>query len=148
MTVDKQSENDFREFVEPLEALERAFNAAAKPIKFHAFVDPVYGKVIKIIGGNASQKIICIDADSLGAGGKGCSRRGEDMSAELSVCPVCTEFEQTPVPIGGMNKSQNNKYLCNKCGAEFWLKITKEPDYKNFELEDQNGKTKTKRKKN
>ena len=58
------------------------------------------------------------------------------MSAELSICPVCTEFEQTPEPIGKTNKAQNNKYRCPKCGAEFRLQITKEPDYKNFE-EDQ-----------
>jgi len=58
------------------------------------------------------------------------------MSAELSVCPVCTEFEQTPHPIHTANKSQNKKYRCNKCGAEFWLRVTKEPNYKNFDKQE------------
>ena len=70
------------------------------------------------------------------------------MSAELSVCPICTEFERTPIPIGRNNRTQSHKYRCKRCGAEFWLGVTKEPDYKNFELEDQNGKTKTNCKKN
>ena len=64
MIVDKQYTSDFRYYVEPLTLLETAFTAAGQPISFHATVDPVYGKVIKVIGGFASQKIICIEADS------------------------------------------------------------------------------------
>ena len=58
MTVDEQYTDDFHEYIKPLEALEEAFNAAEMHIKFHAFIDPVYGKAIKVIGGFASQKII------------------------------------------------------------------------------------------
>jgi hypothetical protein len=65
MTVDEQYADDFDKYVEPLEALEKAFNAADMHIRFHAFIDPAYGKVIKVIGGFSSQKIICIEADSL-----------------------------------------------------------------------------------
>jgi uncharacterized protein with PIN domain len=70
------------------------------------------------------------------------------MSAELSICPICTEFEHTPIPISKTNKSHNHKYRCEKCGAWFWLKVIKEPDYKNFEREENHGKTKTNSKKN
>ena len=64
MTVDKKYTKELRAYVEPLTKLQNAFNAAGMPIAFHLTVDPVYGKVIKVIGGFASQKIICIDADS------------------------------------------------------------------------------------
>jgi hypothetical protein len=67
MTVDENHADDFDKYVEPLEALEKAFNAAEMHIRFHATVDPAYGKVIKVIGDFASQKIICIEADSLAA---------------------------------------------------------------------------------
>ena len=67
MTVDKKYTKEFRAYVAPLEALQNAFNAADMDIEFHATVDPAYGKVIKVIGGFASQKIICIEADSLTA---------------------------------------------------------------------------------
>ena len=67
MTVDKKYTKELRAYVEPLTKLQNAFNAAGMPIAFHATVDPVYGKVIKVIGGFASQKIICIEADSLTA---------------------------------------------------------------------------------
>jgi len=64
MTIDKKYTKDFRGYEEALKLLQNAFNAAGQPISFHATVDPVYGKVIKVIGGFASQKIICIEADS------------------------------------------------------------------------------------
>jgi transposase-like protein len=53
------------------------------------------------------------------------------MSAELCVCPVCTEFETTPVPIK-KSPRLGNKYRCKICETEFWLKVTKEPAYKNL----------------
>ena len=67
MTVDKKYTKELRVYVEPLKLLQNAFNAARMPISFHLTVDPVYGKVVKVIGGFASQKIICIEADSLTA---------------------------------------------------------------------------------
>jgi len=64
MTLDEQYKEEFRVYKEPLEALEEAFNATGMNIRFYAFIDPAYGKVIKVEGGFASQKNICIEADS------------------------------------------------------------------------------------
>jgi len=54
------------------------------------------------------------------------------MSALLSICPVCTEFETSPDEIK-KSKRLGYKFHCKKCGAEYWLNITKEPDYINFD---------------
>jgi len=64
MILAEQYVYGFRKYAKPLEALEKAFNAAGMNIKFHAYIDTVYGKVIEVIGGFASQKLICIEADS------------------------------------------------------------------------------------
>jgi len=56
---------EFHKYIDPLVKLEEAFNVAGMNIEFFASVDPVYGNVIKVDGGFASQKTICIEADSL-----------------------------------------------------------------------------------
>jgi len=60
----QQYADDFREYIKPLEALENAFNAAGMNIKFRLYINPAYGKTVEVIGGFASQKLICIEADS------------------------------------------------------------------------------------
>jgi hypothetical protein len=67
MTVEQKDAAAFFGYLKILELVEAAFNECGMRIKFHAFIDPAYGKVIKVIGGFASQKIICIEADSLTA---------------------------------------------------------------------------------
>jgi len=57
------------------------------------------------------------------------------MSGSLSVCPICTEFEMTPIGVKA-SKSLGLKYCCKKCGAEFWLKVTKKSNCKNFDKEE------------
>ena len=42
----------------------------------------------------------------------------------LTVCPVCTEYGTTPTVIK-ISKT-GHKYRCQKCKAEYWLKVTKE----------------------
>ena len=56
------------------------------------------------------------------------------MSASLCICPVCTEFGITPDNIK-QSKTLGQKFHCRKCGSEYWLKITKNPDYENFNKE-------------
>jgi hypothetical protein len=64
MTVEQKDAAAFFGYMRILDLVEAAFNECGMHIKFHAFIDPVYGKVIKVTGGFASQKIICIEADS------------------------------------------------------------------------------------
>ena len=64
MTVEQKDVAAFLGYLKILDLVEAAFNECRMHIKFHAFIDPAYGKVIKVIGGFASQKIICIEADS------------------------------------------------------------------------------------
>jgi len=64
MIIEQKYADDFQEYLEPLEALEHAFIAAGMNINFWALIDPAYGKVIRVLGGFASQKNICIEADS------------------------------------------------------------------------------------
>ena len=64
MTFEPQFSAVFSKDAASLKLLEKAFNKAGHPITFHAFVDAVDGKRIKVTGGRASQKIINIDADS------------------------------------------------------------------------------------
>ena len=64
MILDKQYEDAFNEYLTPLQKLEEAFNAAGKRIIFELFVHSSGEKVIKVIGGCASQKLISIEADS------------------------------------------------------------------------------------
>jgi transposase-like protein len=56
------------------------------------------------------------------------------MTGLLDICPVCTEFETTPKRIKHSIKL-GDKFVCEKCKSEFWLKVTKEPDYKDLEEE-------------
>jgi transposase-like protein len=53
------------------------------------------------------------------------------MAGLLDICPVCTEYETTPKLLKYSVKL-DNKFICKKCKAEFWLKIIKEPDFKNI----------------
>jgi len=46
------------------------------------------------------------------------------MAFTLPVCPVCTEFGITPVVL--KISRTGHKYRCQKCNAEYWLKVTKE----------------------
>jgi len=64
MMIAEQDKDAFYEDEKPLQKLEEAFNAAGWHIKFELFLDPNYGKVVKVIGGCASQKLINIEADS------------------------------------------------------------------------------------
>ena len=64
MILDLWNAEAFQSYAKPLEKLEKSFNAAGHPIIFHAFVDPLGNKMIRVMGGRASQKIICIEADS------------------------------------------------------------------------------------
>jgi predicted SprT family Zn-dependent metalloprotease len=54
------------------------------------------------------------------------------MAGILDICPVCTEYETNPKRIKHSLRL-GNKFVCEKCKAEFWLKVTKEPDYKYFD---------------
>jgi len=64
MIIDAKYADAFGEYKEPLQKLEEAFNAAGKRIMFEPFIDRIGQKVIKVIGGCASQKLISIEADS------------------------------------------------------------------------------------
>ena len=52
---------------------------------------------------------------------------------DVNVCPNCTEFEVTPRIIKHSNKKGYVKYKCPKCEIEFEYRVTKEPDYENFD---------------
>ena len=53
------------------------------------------------------------------------------MSALINVCPICTEYECLPNDIKRSQKL-GHKFHCRKCGAEYWLKVTKEPTFENW----------------
>ena len=64
MILDDLYKDAFYKDEKPLQKLEEAFNAAGWHIKFELFLDPNYGKLVKVIGGCASQTVICIEVDS------------------------------------------------------------------------------------
>ena len=51
----------------------------------------------------------------------------------VNVCPNCTEFEVTPRVIMPLIKIGYKKFKCPKCCIEFEYRVTKEPDYENFD---------------
>jgi hypothetical protein len=64
MILDTWHKDAFRDYAKPLEKLEKSFNKAGLPIKFHAFVAPREIKMVRVTGGNSPQKLICIEGGS------------------------------------------------------------------------------------
>ena len=52
------------------------------------------------------------------------------MSFSLVICPVCTEFGITPISL--KQTKNGEKFLCQKCSAEYLFKVTKKPTFEKF----------------
>ena len=64
MILDDWNKTIFQAYEKPLLKLEKSFNKAGLPIRFHAFADPFGNKMVRVTGGGSAQKIICIEYDS------------------------------------------------------------------------------------
>ena len=64
MIIDEKYAYAFTDYVESLQKLEEAFNKAGMAISFRVLETPHCQKFIEVIGGDSSQKLICIEADS------------------------------------------------------------------------------------
>jgi len=64
MILDEWNILAFQHYAKPLRKLEKAHNKNGNPIILSAFVDPFGNKLVRIIGGKAAKRVVCIEGAS------------------------------------------------------------------------------------